>query len=44
MKMLSCHSRCVLSHKADVGLGFDGDGDRCGVVDDTATNLRDKVA
>ncbi len=27
-----CATRCC-KHKADVGLGFDGDGDRCGVVD-----------
>jgi phosphomannomutase/phosphoglucomutase len=33
MKMLHAMSQAVLKHKADVGLGFDGDGDRCGVVD-----------
>ncbi len=33
MKMLHAISEAVLAHKADVGLGFDGDGDRCGVVD-----------
>ncbi|MEZ5815712.1 MAG: phosphomannomutase/phosphoglucomutase [Hyphomicrobiaceae bacterium] len=33
MKMLHAISEAVLQHKADVGLGFDGDGDRCGVVD-----------
>jgi phosphomannomutase/phosphoglucomutase len=33
MKMLRAMSAAVLEHKADVGLGFDGDGDRCGVVD-----------
>ena len=33
MKMLHAMSAAVLKHKADVGLGFDGDGDRCGVVD-----------
>jgi phosphomannomutase/phosphoglucomutase len=33
MKMLHAMSDAVLEHKADVGLGFDGDGDRCGVVD-----------
>jgi phosphomannomutase/phosphoglucomutase len=33
MKMLHAMSEAVLHHKADVGLGFDGDGDRCGVVD-----------
>ena len=34
MKMLHAMRDAVLEHKADVALGFDGDGDRCGVVDD----------
>ena len=33
MKMLHAIAEAVLEHGADVGLGFDGDGDRCGVVD-----------
>ena len=33
MKMLHAISEAVVKHNADVGLGFDGDGDRCGVVD-----------
>ncbi|HRK19217.1 MAG TPA: phosphomannomutase/phosphoglucomutase [Hyphomicrobiaceae bacterium] len=33
MKMLHAMSAAVMKHKADVGLGFDGDGDRCGIVD-----------
>jgi phosphomannomutase/phosphoglucomutase len=33
MKMLHAIADAVVQHKADVGLGFDGDGDRCGVVD-----------
>jgi phosphomannomutase/phosphoglucomutase len=33
MKMLHAISEAVVKHQADVGLGFDGDGDRCGVVD-----------
>ena len=32
MKMLHAIAAAVVEHKADVGLGFDGDGDRCGVV------------
>lgn len=33
MKMLHAIAEAVVAHKADVGFGFDGDGDRCGVVD-----------
>ncbi len=33
MKMLHAMSEAVVKHGADVGLGFDGDGDRCGIVD-----------
>ena len=33
MKMLHAIADAVVKHGADVGLGFDGDGDRCGVVD-----------
>jgi phosphomannomutase / phosphoglucomutase len=44
MKMLHAIRDAVLSHKADVGMGFDGDGDRCGVVDDTGDEIfADKV-
>jgi phosphomannomutase/phosphoglucomutase len=42
--MLHAIRDAVLHHKADVGLGFDGDGDRCGVVDDTGDEIfADKV-
>src|SRR6186997_3332426 len=44
MEMLHAMRDAVLHHKADVGLGFDGDGDRCGVVDNTGDEIfADKV-
>jgi phosphomannomutase/phosphoglucomutase len=44
MKMLHAISEAVTAHKADVGLGFDGDGDRCGVVDNEGHEIfADKV-
>ena len=44
MRMLHAISEAVLSHGADVGLGFDGDGDRCGVVDNEGHEIfADKV-
>ena len=44
MKMLHAMSAAVLEHKADVGFGFDGDGDRCGVVDNAGHEIfADKV-
>ncbi len=44
MKMLHAMRDAVLAHKADVGLGFDGDGDRCGVVDNEGDEIfADKV-
>jgi phosphomannomutase/phosphoglucomutase len=44
MKMLHAMSEAVIAHKADVGFGFDGDGDRCGVVDNEGREIfADKV-
>ena len=44
MQMLHAIRDAVLEHGAEVGLGFDGDGDRCGVVDDTGDEIfADKV-
>jgi len=44
MKMLHAIRDAVLANHADVGLGFDGDGDRCGVVDDEGEEIfADKV-
>ncbi len=44
MKMLHAIADAVREHGADVGFGFDGDGDRCGVVDNTGDEIfADKV-
>ena len=44
MKMLHAMRDAVLLNKADVALGFDGDGDRCGVVDNEGDEIfADKV-
>ncbi|WP_019960977.1 phosphomannomutase/phosphoglucomutase [Woodsholea maritima] len=44
MDMLHALRDAVLEHKADVGLAFDGDGDRCGVVDNEGDEIfADKV-
>jgi len=44
MKMLHAISEAVLVNRADAGLGFDGDGDRCGVVDNEGHEIfADKV-
>jgi len=44
MRMLSAMAAAVRSSGADMALGFDGDGDRCGVVDDEGHEIfADKV-
>ena len=44
MKMLHAIRDAVLENGAEVGLGFDGDGDRCGVVDNGGEEIfADKV-
>jgi phosphomannomutase/phosphoglucomutase len=44
MQMLHAISAAVREHAADVGFGFDGDGDRCGVVDNKGREIfADKV-
>ena len=44
MKMLHAMQQAVREHGADVALGFDGDGDRCGVVDDEGEEIfADKI-
>ncbi len=44
MHMLHDIAAAVLSNGADVGLGFDGDGDRCGVVDNEGHEIfADKI-
>lgn len=43
-EMLHAMADAVKEHGADVALGFDGDGDRCGVVDNTGEEIfADKI-
>ncbi len=43
-EMLHAMSVAVKEHGADLALGFDGDGDRCGVVDNTGEEIfADKI-
>ncbi len=44
MEMLHAMQEAVREHGADVALGFDGDGDRCGVVDNEGEEIfADKI-
>ena len=44
MEMLHAMAHAVREHGADVALGFDGDGDRCGVVDNEGNEIfADKI-
>src|SRR4029079_11809972 len=44
LEMLHAISKVVVAEKADIGLGFDGDGDRCGVIDNEGGEIfADKV-
>ncbi len=44
MKMLHSISKAVKENDADIGFGFDGDGDRCGVIDDQGKEIfSDKI-
>jgi phosphomannomutase/phosphoglucomutase len=43
-EMLTEMAKAVREHDADLALGFDGDGDRCGVVDDEGEEIfADKI-
>ncbi len=44
LEMLHAISKAVKENNADVGFGFDGDGDRCGVIDDKGNEIySDKI-
>lgn len=44
MEMLHAMAHAVKEHGADLGLGFDGDGDRCGVIDNEGNEIfADKI-
>ena len=44
LKMLHAISECVKKNNADIGFGFDGDGDRVGVIDDKGNEIfADKI-
>ncbi len=44
LKMLRAISKAVKENQADIGFGFDGDGDRCGVIDNHGNEIfSDKI-
>ncbi|MDC0937691.1 phosphomannomutase/phosphoglucomutase [Pelagibacteraceae bacterium] len=44
LKMLHAIAKAVKDNNADIGFGFDGDGDRCGVIDDRGNEIySDKI-
>ncbi len=44
LKMLHAIAKVVKDSKADIGFGFDGDGDRCGVIDEKGNEIfSDKI-
>ena len=44
LKMLHAISKAVMENKADIGFGFDGDGDRVGVIDNEGNEIfSDKI-
>ena len=44
LEMLHAIAKAVKDNNADIGFGFDGDGDRCGVIDDKGNEIySDKV-
>ncbi len=44
LKMLHAISKAVKDNNADIGFGFDGDGDRCGIVDNNGIEIySDKI-
>tara|TARA_E500000178_G_scaffold7423_1_gene7414 strand:- start:1812 stop:3254 length:1443 start_codon:yes stop_codon:yes gene_type:complete len=44
LNMLHAIAKAVKENKADIGFGFDGDGDRCGVIDEQGNEIfSDKI-
>ena len=44
LKMLNAISECVKKNNADIGFGFDGDGDRVGIIDNKGKEIfADKI-